>query len=281
MNNWTINGKPAASLPVDDRAVQYGDGLFETIAVRHGEPRFWDLHVDRLERGCERLGIDAPDASALRSDLDATLHRSGVDATFAIAKIIVSSGRGQRGYRRPVTQSPSTIIGAFVSRPWPVAAYKDGIEVTICQTRMALQPQLAGMKTLNRLEQVIAQSEWQDRSISEGLMLDTEGRLICGTMSNVFLASSDTVSTPAITRCGVSGVMRRRVIELLEENGIDYEVRDINASELDDADSVFLSNSQFGVMPARRCGGRRWRTNQLTQDVMAGIAAAGVPECLP
>jgi 4-amino-4-deoxychorismate lyase len=279
MSNWTINGDPADALPVDDRAVQYGDGLFETIAVRNGEPRFWELHAERLERGCERLGINTPDRLKLRDHLNATLRESGVDSTYAIAKIIVSSGQGARGYHRPDSQSPTTIIGAFVSRPWPVGAYQRGVEVRFCETRMALQPQLAGIKTLNRLEQVLAQSEWSDRSISEGLMLDTEERLICGTMSNLFLCIGTTVVTPAITRCGVSGVMRRKVIELLEANSIDYEVRDIKADELDKADGAFLSNSQFGVLPIRRCGVAEWQVNSVTSDIMSLVADAGVPEC--
>jgi len=281
MSNWTVNGIPADSLPVDDRAVQYGDGLFETIAVRNGEPRFWELHAERLERGCERLGINTPDRLNLRDRLNATLRESGVDLTYAIAKIIVSSGQGPRGYRRPGMQSPTTIIGAFVSRPWPVGAYQRGVEVRFCETRMALQPQLAGIKTLNRLEQVLAQSEWSDRSISEGLMLDTEERLICGTMSNVFLCIGTTVITPAITRCGVSGVMRRKVIELLEANSIDYEVRDIKADELDKADGAFLSNSQFGVLPIRRCGVAEWKVSPVTSDIMSLVADAGVSECRP
>ena len=274
-----INGNAGARMPVDDRAVQYGDGVFETIAIRSGKPRFWDLHLERLENGCERLGIDAPGERTLRLWLDDAIDRGACDPRFAVAKIIVTAGQGRRGYRRPGKIVPNVAVGAFVSRPWPISSYRSGVRIRICQTRLAIQPQFAGIKSLNRLEQVVAQSEWRDTETAEGLMLDTEGRIICGTMSNVFLVLGNQLTTPAITRCGVAGVMRRRVIEVCEDAGFDYDVRDVALGQLDDASAVFLSNSQFGVLPVTRCGQRRWPVDDTTKRVMRALADADVPEC--
>ncbi len=281
MSYWSINGRAGDLLAVDDRAVQYGDGVFETIAIRDGRPRFWELHVERLALGCDRLGIRSPDTGDVGQYLHDALSDSDIDPTFATAKIIVTSGRGDRGYRRPPTVSPTIIVGVFASSPRPRDAYRTGIDVIICETRLAVQPQLAGIKSLNRLEQVLGQDEIVRRNVDEGLMLDTEGRLICGTMSNVFLIIDNTYVTPAITRCGVSGIMRRKVIEFLDAHGADYDVRDVSPGDVSAADGIFLSNSQFGVLPVRQCGDRSWPIADKVQHVMQGVAAAGVPECRP
>jgi 4-amino-4-deoxychorismate lyase len=140
---------------------------------------------------------------------------------------------------------------------------------------------LAGLKTLNRLEQVLARTEWNVGRILEGLMLDTGGRLICGTMSNVFIATESALVTPAITRCGVSGIMRGQVISLLQAAGIDCAVRDISTDELFGADEVFLTNSQLGVLPVSRCGDHEWSVGACTRQAQALAAAKGVPECRP
>ena len=134
------------------------------------------------------------------------------------------------------------------------------------------------MKTLNRLEQVLARNEWHDESVFEGLTLDTDGRLICGTMSNVFLIAGQQLTTPAITHCGVSGVMRRHVLTLLDEAGIGCEVRDVDADELWAADGVFISNSQVGILPVRRCGAHSWEPQTVFRELTAMLRHSGIDE---
>jgi len=279
MSDWYLHGERVDSMPVDDRGAQYGDGLFETVAIRAGQPRFWDLHLERLTTGCERLGICKPEKPALREDLDGALAASAIDTEWATAKIVVSSGTGPRGYQRPEAALPTVRIGLFDGRRLATEAYRDGVQALVCQTRVALQPLLAGIKSLNRLEQVLARAEWDDAQIAEGLMLDTEGRLICGTMSNVFIVRNNVIATPAITRCGVSGVMRRHVLAQLAREGIPCDVRDIRAAELDTLDEVFLSNSQFGVVPLRQLAARKLDVGSVSRRVMGLVAASGVPEC--
>jgi 4-amino-4-deoxychorismate lyase len=152
------------------------------------------------------------------------------------------------------------------------------VRVRVCATRLAIQPQLAGIKTLNRLEQVLARNEWDDDTVFEGLLLDTAGRLICGTMSNVFLFDGNSLATPAITRCGVSGVMRRHLLATVELAGIDCQVRDIAGDELNHCQGVFLTNSQFGVLPVHRCGSRRWHQDEFSQRLMRLVANSGIAE---
>lgn len=279
MSAWFARGKAIESIPLDDRGAQYGDGLFETVAIRDGQPRFWNLHYDRLRTGCDRLGISTPQEVSLQRELQSAIVTSDVDISFAVAKIVVSAGAGPRGYQRPDGIQAAVRIGLFASQPLAHESYSAGVAVVLCRNRLALQPGLAGIKSLNRLEQVLARAEWSDASITEGLMLDTDGRLICGTMSNVFISLGNTIATPALTRCGVAGVMRRHIIAILEKSGTICEVRDIGVGELDAADEVFLSNSQFGVLPVRQIDSTKFAPGRVTRDLMRLAASTGVPEC--
>ena len=277
MSEWFLNGEADARIHAEDRAVQYGDGVFETIAIRDGRPRLWAYHVERLQTGCTRLGITPPAADELEEKLGSALDACSVETGSATAKLIVSAGRGPRGYRR--VESPKTLlIGISESRKLPQSMYREGVTVRLCSTRLAIQPQLAGMKTLNRLEQVLARNEWRDDTVFEGLTLDTDGRLICGTMSNVFLLYENRLVTPAVTRCGVSGVMRRHVLTIAHEAGLECDVRDVDAGELGNCDGVVLSNSQFGVLPVRACNQIMLNSKATANHLMTLVRDSGIRE---
>jgi 4-amino-4-deoxychorismate lyase len=278
MTEWFLDGRPCGRIPADDRGTQYGDGLFETVAVRDGEPRLWDLHVERLCTGAARLGIEVPSESTLRSGLATALERSQPDAARCVAKLVLTAGRGPRGYARSPHTRPTLLTGISDAAMLPESCYRDGIDLRVCNTRLAMQPQLAGMKTLNRLEQVLARNEWSDDAVFEGLTLDTAGRLICGTMSNLFLITGQGLVTPALTRCGVAGVMRRHVLSLLDATGIDCSVRDVGVEELWTAAGVFISNSQFGILPVRRCGEHEWPLQDAFHRLAASVRASGIVE---
>ena len=280
MSNWYSQGRLVDSIPVDDRAAQYGDGLFETVAIRDGQPRFWESHVERLTLGCKRLGLNAPPDQLLQSELRSALGSSDIDSRHAIAKLVVSAGAGPRGYQRLEKDHAIIRIGLFESKVLPAEIYRAGVAVRICQTRLAIQPGLAGIKSLNRLEQVLARAEWREPSIFEGLMLDTDDRLICGTMSNVFCCSENSIVTPAITRCGIAGIMRQQLIAELAREGRAVEVCDLGVADLLNADEVFVSNSQFGVLPVRRVDFTDFSPGTATQEVMRLLARVGVEECL-
>ena len=279
MSLWISNGQPIDSISVNDRSAQYGDGLFETVAIRGGKPRFWALHMARLQMGCEKLGIEPPSIATIKNDVDVAIRSFESAADFATLKIIVSAGSGPRGYGRRPDICPVIRVGIFSARPLPAGHYQDGVEVRVCATRLAAQPHMAGVKSLNRLEQVLGRSEWDDDSVFEGLMLDADDRLICGTMSNVFIATQNTLMTPAITRCGVSGIMRQQVMQMLDDAGVSCDVRDLDTDELVAADEVFLTNSQFGILPVRRYQDHEWSTGPIVRQAMALAADHGVAEC--
>lgn len=264
-----------------DRASAYGDGVFETIAIRDGKARFWPRHVDRLQTSCARLGINCPTTEKLAAIMRTALGRGDACSDFATARLVVAASDSPRGYRRTTSGSARFSIDLFDATPLPKAYYTGGVTVRRCNLRLAIQPALAGIKSLNRLEQVLARAEWDAADIFEGLMLDLDGRLICGTMSNVFIVVNSTVITPALTRCGVSGIMRAQVLQLLAEAGIACEVRDVTESELESAVEGFLTNSQFGVLPIRRCDDKEWAVGTITRNAQCLAATNGVPECSP
>ncbi len=279
MSTWYHDGKPIDAAPIDDRAFQYGDGLFETIAIRAGTPRLWDFHMERLEFGCSRLNIEMPESAGLKDELMRALEESKEQPGYSVAKIIVSSGVGQRGYGRAPASPAAVFIGVFPARPVARDTYRRGVDMHLCETRLAVSSATAGIKTLNRLEQVIGRSEALAAGAFEGLMLDADGRVICGTMSNVFIVSDKSLKTPSLERNGVAGVMRRLMLESLDSSGMDIEVRDIDVDEFRTCDEVFLTNSQFGLLPVRECGQHEFEAGSVTRNCQALLADAGIAEC--
>lgn len=279
MTDWFQNGDAIGHVDASDRGFQYGDGLFETVAIRNDAPRLWQYHMDRLSNGCKLLGIEKPADTELYEGVMHALRHSDVPTAYSVAKIIVSAGVGRRGYGRPTATTPTVLFGAFPAAPPPVESYVDGVDLALCRTRLASDSPTAGLKTLNRLEQVLARSEFIDTGEFEGLTMDADDNIICGTMSNVFFVTKKSISTPSLDHCGVAGVMRRHVIEILRGQGIDTHIQTVKLVDLKNFDEVFVSNSQFGVMPARSCADMRWPVGDTTRSVMSILADNGVAEC--
>ncbi len=253
-----INGQASERVAGDDRGLLYGDGLFETLAVVHGRPCLWVQHMRRMESGCRRLGLPRPDPEQLREESHRVIPRQGV----GVLKILVTRGCGPRGYRPPGDPLPTRIL-YFSSCPEAAeSASSAGVAVRYCNLRLGRNPALAGIKHLNRLEQVLARAEWADPAIAEGLMLDTQGLVVEGTMSNLFLVRNEGLATPRLDHCGVAGIMRSRVMALAGTLGIPVEETDLRPRDVAAANGVFLCNSLIGLWPVRSVAG-------LEQDVRA------------
>ncbi|MFQ5636083.1 MAG: aminodeoxychorismate lyase [Gammaproteobacteria bacterium] len=277
MSDWLIDGIPAGSLPVTDRGFQYGDGLFETVAVRAGEPRFLDRHLQRLESGMKRLGI-AP-VSGLTAAAAAEVRRLALECGSGAAKVIVTRGTGPRGYRLPPMPAPMRLVGVMPAGRLPRENYEQGIALRVCRTPVGWNPVLAGMKTLGRLEQVLARAEWNDPGIAEGLMLDREQRIVGGTMTNFFVVSGGRLCTPSLAGAGVAGIMRGLVLEQAEAAGLEFRERDMTVDGLRDDDELFVTNSQVGIWPVCRVDERPFVPGAWTRRLMARLTAIGVEEC--
>ncbi len=278
MLSCLVNGQSASMLSVQDRGLAYGQGLFETLTLKKGEPLDWQLHMQRLECGANRLGIpfDNNILDGLSQDLNKLLADAGELPEKAVLKIILTRGAGGRGYAVTTPLTPNRILQLNPFPSWPSDPASTGIRVMLCQTRLALNPQLAGIKHLNRLEQVLARSEWQQSDISEGLVCDTDGYLAEGTMSNLFWLSGGELFTPDLKYCGIDGIIRQRLIARAQALNIPVNIGRYLPAVLTDADEVFLTNSVIGIWPVTECVSpglqQRWPVGNLSRQLSQWLA---------
>lgn len=263
MLSW-VDGQPASQLPLTDRGLAYGDGLFETLRVSGGRIPLLTLHLQRLAAGAQRLAIGL-DLARVEEELRtfAALLGQGV------AKLIVTRGDGLRGYAPPAESRSRRILQASALPQWPSQHAEQGVRLFACQTRLAEQPLLAGLKHLNRLEQVLARAEWQDPAFAEGLLCDTSGRIIEGVFSNLLLVRDGVLLLPDLQRCGVAGVMRAALLQAADEQGIAWRIADLSVEDLLRADEVLLCNSLYGVWPVQGYLQRDWPVGPLTRKLQA------------
>lgn len=253
-----VNGVPQTLVPASDRGLAYGDGLFETIAVVEGRAQHWERHLQRLAAGAERLGIPVPAPSLWASDLSSLL--TGAESPRGVVKLILTRGSGGRGYAPPLDSSSTRIATLFPWPEWPVERYSSGVAAILCQTRLAQNPALAGIKHLNRLEQVLAAAEVARHQADDGLMFALDGRLIESTRANVFLVFGQRLLTPRLNDCGIAGVMREVLMDYLPQAGLEIEESVLDISDLASCDEIFLTNSLIGLWPVRQILGTTPRT---------------------
>jgi 4-amino-4-deoxychorismate lyase len=242
---YRVNGLATDVVSVADRGLAYGDGLFETIALINGQPSLWAEHMKRLIAGCRVLAMPQPDTPQLHAELcDLAQSDSGV------GKIVLTRGNALPGYRPAQQARPNRILQFFPNASLPPRKFPDPVRVRMCTTRLSINTSTAGMKHLNRLEQVLARAEWHDEAIAEGLMMDTNGNLIEGVSSNLFLLEADGgLCTPTLEQCGVSGVMRSCVMEVARSLGMTVIEAVCSVDRLWAAPSAFLTNALTGIRP--------------------------------
>jgi 4-amino-4-deoxychorismate lyase len=246
---YLINGKIEATLSIRDRGLAYGDGLFETIAIINKQAHNWDLHFERLVDGAKRLQIKMPEEKFLLEGLNLLAH-SLIDINF-ILKIILTRGEGGKGYQCPPNHPSHWMM---MSNPWPAYPdnyYKNGINVEQLDFQLSIQPTLAGIKHLNRLEQVIARQELSNHC-QEALLCNTDKFLIEGISSNLYFVTNNILYTPSLDKSGINGTIRRQIISLCKEYTIQFQIADFKIESLYNCDAVFYSNSIIGLWPVKK-----------------------------
>jgi 4-amino-4-deoxychorismate lyase len=263
-----LDGQVSGDALLSDRGLNYGDGLFETIALRDGSLLSWEKHMERLRSGCAALGLSYPTPTQLLNEA----HAVAEGRPRGIVKIILTRGGEGRGYRPPHTACTRRIVAWH---DWPLEL--DGHEVApvltwVCQHRLGTNPQLAGIKHINRLEQVLASAEWPAPHYFEGLMQDFDGLLVEGTRSNLFLLRRGQLLTPDLTRCGIAGIVRAAVIDAAPRIGLNVQVCSIAMTSLTATDELFICNSVFGLRAVAQIddGCNSLRLN--TSGVVAALA---------
>ncbi|WP_404463219.1 aminodeoxychorismate lyase [Vreelandella aquamarina] len=231
---------PTPQVPFDDRGLAYGDGLFETVLLRDGQPVLWDYHYARLAQGCQRLNIPLPSAKQLMQ-----AWQSPPASALEVLKLILTRGSGGRGYALPEYAEPR-----LMSRRTPFAAnvmhWQQGVCVRLCHLRLGHQPLLAGIKHLNRLENVLARQEWQNSRIAEGLLADSSGVMVEATSMNLFWSSNGKLWTPFVDRCGVAGTLRAALLahDVVQEGTL-------SMADLPQSERLWVGNSVQGMWPVR------------------------------
>ncbi|MGH8049579.1 MAG: aminodeoxychorismate lyase [Arenimonas sp.] len=245
---------------LNDRGLAYGDGVFETLLVHDGEPVWWSEHWQRLLRGALALQIPSPDEAVVR---DACRKILG-NATRCVLKIMLTRGAGGRGYAIPENQDPRIIVSLH---PSPMIIQK-AVNLRWCNTQLSKQSQLAGIKHLNRLEQVLARSEWQDETIFDGLMCDVEANVVCATSANIFVKVKGQWLTPKIDQAGIAGIARAWVFRQWPH----VQEAHLSRFQLEQAEAVFICNAVRGILAVNRLHDRVFPNSRDILDLQNQLA---------
>lgn len=235
-----VDGQFKQFVTTDNRNVQFGDGIFETCLLEDVRLFFWDYHFKRLEIGAERLGIILPKSSVWLADIQKLINRSRYKN--ALVKLILSRGSSHQGYTG--YQLKAVRIVSII----PLAkAVKTTIKLGVCSHYYSHNPQLAGIKHCNRLDNILARQSL-DKQYNDGIMLDQNGKVISTTKANIFMVKEDKIMTPQLSYCGIAGSRRAVIFELCPRLNLFISEQDISLDELQSADEVFISNSLLGIV---------------------------------
>lgn len=253
-----VNGQSVDQVSVQDRGLAYGDGLFESIRFIAASAPLWHRHMQRLVDSCQRLQLPSPDPAQLWREALSVAD----NMPQCVVRITWTRGVGKRGYAPPAVPQPTRVVAAFAP-PLATTAGADGLRLRFCDLRLAEQPRLAGIKHLNRLEQVLARAEWDDPAIAEGLLCDSRGRVISATMANVFALIDGELLTPPVDRCGIAGVARAEVLATCPQ----ARVVEIGRDALRRASEIFLTSSVRGIVPVKLVGEQPYATGETTRQL--------------
>lgn len=248
-----VDGQPCGHVNALDRGLAYGDGVFRTLRTAGGAPLWWADHYAKLAADAAALAIDCPADAVLREEVGRVAAGEA-----CIVKLILTRGTGARGYAPPPDAVARRIVLALPLPPHALPDAPPAVRARWCSLQLARQPRLAGIKHLNRLEQVLARAEWDDPDVFEGLLCDDTGAVIGGVMSNLFVAKGDELHTPDLGACGVAGVARQRLLRGARAAGLRVHVCRLSRDAILRADEVMLCNSVIGVRRVAALDGRTW-----------------------
>ena len=268
-----INGEPGESISILDRGFQYGDGIFETLAVANNEPLLWDRHLHRFLHGAARLSLKAPSEELLRREARQVCR----GAERGVLKIILTRGISGRGYAPNMDAATTRAVSLLPWPDYPARHRTDGVNVQFCRNLITRHPVLAGLKHLNRLEQILARMELKN-GYTEGLMQDEAGHIIEGAMTNVFIVSRGALLTPNLTHSGVEGVMRGVVLERASALSIECRTAELKREDILGAEEIFLTNSLIGIWPVCRVESKDYLVGRVTKQIQDAIRDATVAD---
>ena len=270
--NSLINGIAADHLNINDRSIHYGDGLFETILCNDNNLYYWQQHFQRLQTSAEQLKIACPPEQVFLDDITKLLADND-SLPACVIKIIVSRGTGERGYKFSKNTSANRLVmlSSLDAGHSSVLSRKllQG-ELFICRQQVSINEDLAGLKHLNRLENVMARNEW-DAGYIDGLMLNANRHVIEGSMSNLFAITGNQLFTPDLKLSGVNGIMREMIIDLARKNDIKTTVTNLTIDEISTMDELFISNSLLGMKAVTKLGDSLYKDQQVSDMIFSEL----------
>jgi 4-amino-4-deoxychorismate lyase len=263
-----VNGGFEQSVSALDRGFSYGDGVFRTMRVHNGLPVSWPFHYQKLVADCAAIGIVCPSAELLMADFQKLFEQELFsNGSYQVAKIIITRGEGERGYAPPVITVPTRVLIKSNMPHYADANYAHGVQLHVCEIRLSAQPKLAGIKHLNRLENVLARMEWRDDAIFDGLLLDQNDHVTECTMSNIFMRMGNLLITPDLSLCGVAGITRQRILGLSKPLGLNISTGKVTLLQLLQADEVIICNSLYGAFQVSKVADTHWPTQDLAAKI--------------
>lgn len=258
-----VNGVLQGSIDPSDRGLAYGDGLFATMRTSHDGILFFNTHQSRLTDGAARLGFEWRMGSALYQQLEDLARQY----PHHCIKLLVSRGVGGRGYTPPQAVNVTEVVSVHPIPSHYAHWQKNGINLKTSPVRLSIQPLLAGIKHLNRLEQVLIKAQLLPSNVDDWLVLDTEAKVIESSMANIFFIKDNEVITPSLAQCGVSGVMREQVINALLEQQSNIQCLPFGAERLGEFDSAFITNSVLGVVDVLAIDSLKFTRSPITANL--------------
>lgn len=243
---YWINGVESETLPINDRSTQYGDGFFTTMKVENGEICLWPFHLNRLKTTAKRLMMTAPNWQKLEEHV----YSIARDLPLGGIKVLISRGAGGRGYSPEGCVTTQVIVSDFQYPSHYKRWQENGIELGVSTIKLGLSsPHLAGMKHLNRLEQVLIKDEIAKTEVTDVVVLDLNNKVIETSIGNIFWIKDGRIFTPDLSFSGIEGVMKKHLQQLIEESQLELNEVSVELCELENADEVFITNSLFEIVP--------------------------------
>ncbi len=256
---FLINGEYQSHLPANDRSIQFGDGCFTTARITAGEVRFLSQHIARLQQACQRLAIPFTQWQILETEMSEMARSHNT----AVLKVIISRGSGGRGYNPAQCEYPVRILSVSGFPSFYTEWKTNGITLGLSSVQMGINPSLAGIKHLNRLEQVLIRAELEQTNQHEAIVLDSDGMMVECCAANLFWREGDSVYTPYVNRSGVNGTMRQHIMaELAQQGRVVHQVR-AKPDALLHADEAFICNALMPIIPVRQAITTRYTSREL------------------
>ena len=261
-NKFLINGKKSLGLNPFDRGLAFGDGVFRTMKVRNGVPKFWKYHYEILNHDAKTIQIDIPSSRILLNDVKKLFSEPG----DFVGKFIITRGVSERGYQFKKNIKCTRILLKNTFTPVKKEITRQGVCLQVCKQRLSKNSMLSGIKHLNRLENVLAKTELEDENF-DGILLDINGHVNECISSTIIMRVGDTLYIPSQHEAGVSGVTKQIIIDNARNLGYKIKIKKILLDELMRADEVVIANSIIGAIPIRKINNKKWKSFKLSYDI--------------